>query len=187
MASDLPDPVLRRREKERLVLPRRWLIVIGILAVIGIVGVLLLFIFLILRACVPLSPASPTVEPTPAVVSPTLQATYTPTPLRGTPTPTVTFTPPPPTPTPTLPAEITVGGYVRVLAAAGVNLREGPGVGQAAIRLLENGEVLKVVDGPQEADGYTWWKLEDKREGRTGWAAESTADTTLLEPALPPE
>ena len=188
LPEDEFPPPLRRWGRERLVLPRPWLIIIGVLSLIGIIGILLLLVFLLLRACAPSGPAvlaSPTVQPTPVAVETPLPVAFTPTP--STPTPTATFTPLPPTPTPTLPTEIAVGGYVRVVATAGVNFRESPGVDQALIRLLENGEVLKVVGGPQEVGEFTWWQLEDRREKKVGWAAESTADTALLEPTLPPE
>jgi hypothetical protein len=38
--------------------------------------------------------------------------------------------------------------------------------------IAEEGEVLLVVGGPQEADGYTWWLLRDEANtDREGWAA----------------
>ncbi|HID87711.1 MAG TPA: SH3 domain-containing protein [Anaerolineae bacterium] len=90
------------------------------------------------------------------------------------PLPTATPTPlPTPTPTPTVPTEITVGGYVKVVGAEEDQLsyRSGPGLKYARLTLLKDGTILKVLEGPEEADGYTWWRLEDE-DGFIGWAAD---------------
>jgi hypothetical protein len=39
------------------------------------------------------------------------------------------------------------------------------------IARLRDGTVLAVTDGPEEADGHTWWKVQTA-DGETGWAAE---------------
>jgi len=114
-------------------------------------------------------PTQPTVEAIPTVTSalPTLA-----------PFPTAT---PTPQATPTPPTEITVGGYVEVVGAEADELsyRSGPGLNFARLGIIKDGTILEVLEGPEEADGYTWWRLEDE-DGFIGWAADD-----WLEPTLP--
>ncbi len=115
-------------------------------------------------------PAQPTVEiPTVTPALPTVA-----------PFPTATPTPKP-TPTPSVPTEIGVGGYVKVIGAEADQLsyRSGPGLNYARLSIVKDGAILEVLEGPEEADGYTWWRLEDE-DGFIGWAADN-----WLEPSLP--
>ena len=114
----------------------------------------------------------------PPAIQPTIEAT----PIVTLSLPTLTpFPTPSPQPTPTLPTEITVGGYVKVIGAEADQLsyRFGPGMDYARLKLVKDRTILKVLDGPEEADGYIWWRLEDE-DGDIGWAAEK-----WLEPTLP--
>lgn len=122
------------------------------------------------------------VEPTPTPIpvpnlipTPTPTATPTPTPAPPTPTPT-------PTPTPIL--ELSVGGYARVEADT-LNVRAAAGLSADRVGVLRRGEVVAVVGGPKEADGYRWWQVR-REDGLTGWAAEGTAEVTWLVPVPPP-
>ncbi|MCK4470349.1 MAG: SH3 domain-containing protein, partial [Anaerolineae bacterium] len=96
------------------------------------------------------------------------------------PLPTATSTPKP-TPTPSVPTEIKVGVYVKVVSAEADELsyRSGPGLNYARLSIVKDGTILEVLEGPEEADGYTWWRLEDE-DGDIGWAADK-----WLEPTLP--
>jgi hypothetical protein len=38
------------------------------------------------------------------------------------------------------------------------------------LRTLEDGTQLQVLEGPEAADGYEWWKLRTD-DGLEGWAA----------------
>jgi len=125
---------------------------------------------------------------------PTVELIPTHTPRLPTPVvfPTATPTPrPTSTPTPRIPTEIGVGVYVKVVGAEDEQLsfRTGPGLNYARLKLIEDGAILKVLPGegeavPVEADGLTWWRLEDPSEEneelKTGWAADE-----WLEPTLP--
>ncbi|MGN6030322.1 MAG: SH3 domain-containing protein [Thermomicrobiales bacterium] len=91
------------------------------------------------------------------------------------PAPTVAPTEPPAEPTattatenPATPpaAEIVVGGTVTTTEE--VNLRPEASTTGDAVAVLPAGTTLTVIGGPQEADGYTWWNVEDT-EGDTGW------------------
>jgi hypothetical protein len=107
---------------------------------------------------------------------------HTYTPALPTPIPLPTATPTPkPTPTPSVPTEIAVGGYVKVVGAEAdaLSYRSGPGLNYARLTIVKDGTILEVLEGPEEADGYTWWRLEDE-DGFIGWAADE-----WLEPTLP--
>lgn len=105
-------------------------------------------------------------------------------------TPGATSTPPPPanpTPEPApeeaapapadpnapAPAELGSGSQVKVTGTEGlgVNLREGSGVTFGIVETIADETRLEILDGPIEADGYTWWqaRLED---GREGWVVQ---------------
>ena len=90
------------------------------------------------------------------------------TPARATPTPTATsifFLPD---------GVIGIGAYVQVTGTngAGLRMRSEPGLAGAVNFTALDSEVFLVIDGPVDADGYTWWHLEapyDKT--RNGWSA----------------
>jgi len=90
----------------------------------------------------------------------TPQPTFPPT---LTPVPTATLTPVP---------QIAVGGVVVVRGTAGekLRMRAAPGVAHDVVASLDDGTRLKVLDGPQAADGYTWWRAQTSA-GAVGWVA----------------
>jgi uncharacterized protein YraI len=81
-----------------------------------------------------------------------------------------------------VPQEIAIGVHVQVSDTGGGDLsfRAGPGTDYARLKIVTEGTVLKVLDGPSEADGYVWWRLQDVSDGMVGWAV---AD--YLEPTVP--
>lgn len=89
--------------------------------------------------------------------------------------PSATVPLPTPIPTQTLPpGNFQIGTRVQVVGvdAAGLNIRAAPS-GTIQFR-AEEGDVFAIVDGPQYADDYEWWKLEDPdNPGRGGWAARN--------------
>jgi hypothetical protein len=99
------------------------------------------------------NPVLPSDSPAPASQGPS-----------GTTTPAPSFTTIPsatPSPTPSAPApdpEIRVGTVVAPVVD-GVTLRESPGTGGTRIGTLALGSINYVVDGPVDADGYTWYQL----------------------------
>lgn len=97
---------------------------------------------------------------------------------------------PPPTPTPMVqssppegllsstptaaPDTLAIGMYVQITGTEGdgLRLRSAPGLTTEPLLLGFDEEVFLVRDGPQEADGYTWWYLvAPYDETRAGWAA----------------
>jgi hypothetical protein len=73
------------------------------------------------------------------------------------------------------PRSVAVGLQVRVVDVGlqELNVREVPGVrGTVIVFRADEGTVFDVVDGPEQSDGLTWWKIADPLNAtRTGWAA----------------
>jgi hypothetical protein len=146
-------------------------------AILGAVGAFLIVWFGIIL---------PGMQATPAVVStPTPTATTVPTqpPPTGLPAvlptsvPTQLSLPPTAVPTvvpavvPTPSGDVAVGGKVRVVGTGTdkLRLRSGPGLNYTTVTLIEDGHEFDVLEGPQSANGYQWWRLQDS-EGTVGWA-----------------
>jgi hypothetical protein len=74
---------------------------------------------------------------------------------------------------PGLPGEIGPGALVIVQGTlgSGLNLRTEPSTAAELVTNAAEGTVLTVLEGPQEADGYLWWKLRTP-DGEEGWAAD---------------
>jgi hypothetical protein len=71
-----------------------------------------------------------------------------------------------------VPTEIGPGVQVIVegTVGAGLNLRAEPSTQGRVVTNAREGTVLTVLDGPQEADGYAWWKVRTP-DGLEGWGA----------------
>lgn len=123
---------------------------------------------------------SPTAQPG-LVVTPT-ESIATPTPTEQTqivqptavPTQPAVATQPPATQTtdnqatpPPATGEIAIGGTV-ITNDDEVNLRPEASTTGDPLSTLSKDTTLTVIDGPVEADGYTWWQVETA-EGQTGW------------------
>jgi hypothetical protein len=68
--------------------------------------------------------------------------------------------------------EIAAGATVVVQGTqgAGLNLREQPTTYAKIVASAPEGEELTVLDGPQDSDGFVWWKLRTS-DGKEGWGA----------------
>jgi hypothetical protein len=100
-------------------------------------------------------------------------------------TPAATLTPTlDPFASPTIdPTTIHIDGYVQIIEVGtdGLRIRSAPGLTTETVFLGGEAEVFLVKDGPQEADGYTWWYLVASYDDtRAGWAA---ADFLSVVPA----
>ena len=77
--------------------------------------------------------------------------------------------------TPTLAANtIGIGGYVQITGTEGqgLRIRLSAGLNAETVFRGEESEVFLIKDGPQTADGYTWWYLvAPYDETRAGWSA----------------
>ncbi len=93
-----------------------------------------------------------------------------------TPNVTPTFTPDPVIfGTPTLiPNTFGLGAYVQINGTdgEGLRIRSSPGLSADPVFFGFDEEVFTVRNGPQDADGYTWWYVvAPYDESRAGWAA----------------
>ncbi len=65
--------------------------------------------------------------------------------------------------------------YILMGAAENLNLRESPSRDATVIRKLAKGEYMLILDGPVQADGFTWWKFRtdlNSEQQEQGWAVE---------------
>ncbi len=79
--------------------------------------------------------------------------------------PTVAFVP--------TPVPITVGAGVEVSGVGNqeLNIRNLPGLtGSQILFRAPEGSAFDVIGGPQEADGFSWWKVRDRQFQVEGWA-----------------
>lgn len=86
------------------------------------------------------------------------------------------------TATPQTPTGLAVGGAAKINAAGGLNVREQASRSAKQVGKLNSGVVVTLIGGPAEADGYTWWQV-DNGSGLKGWVAAGTASDPWL---LPP-
>lgn len=123
---------------------------------------------------------TPTAIP-PEAVPPTAEPTATPAPPTETPVPASPTAAPTATPT-QAPTGMTIGAQARVAAAGGINVREQPSTQAKQMGRLNANVVVKLVEGPSQADNYVWWKV-DNGAGLTGWVAAGPENDPWLVPA----
>ena len=60
------------------------------------------------------------------------------------------------------------------ITAAGnnLNLRLAPSLASTSIKKLYMNDLITVLDGPVQADGYTWWRVRVEEENLEGWVVE---------------
>ncbi len=76
---------------------------------------------------------------------------------------------------------LAVGVPAFISAPNGLNLRGQPTISGAQVTRLNTDARVSILAGPEEADGYTWWRLDDG-DGNIGWAAERDDDTVWISP-----
>jgi uncharacterized protein YgiM (DUF1202 family) len=62
-------------------------------------------------------------------------------------------------------------------------MRDQPSPDGTLVIHLGTGVRVTVMEGPESAADYTWWKVDDG-QGNTGWVAERDAETEWLSPQL---
>jgi len=65
---------------------------------------------------------------------------------------------------------VTVGKPARVTATTGLNVRDNASQSASRVGKLDVNATVNVTEGPVEADGYQWWKI-DNGAGLSGWVA----------------
>ena len=84
---------------------------------------------------------------------------------------------PPPTATAASSASsdaIAIGQMVMVTGTGQdrLSLRKAPTTKAERVRIVKDGVKLTIIDGPVQADGFTWWKVRTPK-GYEGWAVEA--------------
>jgi len=111
---------------------------------------------------------APTLRPTLPVLMPTATASAPTLPTVPAPTQAAVTTP---TSQPTPVGGLAIGGKAKVTGTSGVlNMRDGAGTGYKIVASLREGAIVEILDGPKEANGYTWWQVRNDA-GTVGWAA----------------
>ena len=172
---EAPDHKPANQAKRRLTLPP-WLLLTGTVVIAILLCVALVLIVKALRAGPDATPTAVTTSVTDATFIPGVVPTFTaiavsiPT-YAITPTATVEI-PGAVTPSPVVYTEIVPGAQVVVQGTLGqgLNIRASASTTARLVGSAKDGNVLTVLDGPQEADGYTWWKVKTA-DGKEGWAA----------------
>jgi uncharacterized protein YgiM (DUF1202 family) len=78
---------------------------------------------------------------------------------------------------------LAIGQPGRVVAPDGLNMRDQPSSSGQLLLLLPANQRVTVVEGPTEAEGFRWWKVDDGG-GNVGWVAESDGETEWLSPRM---
>ena len=112
------------------------------------------------------SPPATASTPTPALVLVAATRLPTRTPIFPTPTPKPTEAP----------AVLQVGAGAQVVNIEGSVLRgrQQPNLKANATAAFKAGARVRILEGPVEADGFTWWKIEG--ESGTGWSAQQSKE-----------
>ena len=81
---------------------------------------------------------------------------------------------------PTL-CELRVGIQAEINTTQGdrLNMRSAPGTGYDILTQLPNNEVVTIAEGPVDAQGFTWWRIETPGD-QTGWVVERVNDIQTL-------
>ena len=81
----------------------------------------------------------------------------------------------------TLSPRLRVGGTARNASNSNNNVRNSAGLDGRVVGVLGPGEIADVIDGPRNANGYTWWRI--RRGSLRGWTAEGGNCQYWLVPA----
>jgi len=125
----------------------------------------------------PPSTETPEAQPTSTVEVPTATATSQP---AETVTSTVEVAP-------TAPPVVglAAGGTAKISAGGGLNVRAQAAKNAKQVGKLNSGAAVTLTGGPTEADGFTWWEV-DNGSGVKGWVAAGPANDPWLKPDAPP-
>ncbi len=77
------------------------------------------------------------------------------------------------------PIPLSVGVRVSVINVGDqeLNVRNVPGVnGSQVLFRVPQGTEFSIIDGPQQADGFTWWQIQDATTAQRGWAVANYLD-----------
>jgi hypothetical protein len=72
--------------------------------------------------------------------------------------------------------------YASTASTTSSNIRASAGTSASIVGQLKPGKAVQIIDGPQCADGYVWWKVRLVSSALTGWTAEGTSSDYWLVP-----
>jgi hypothetical protein len=61
-------------------------------------------------------------------------------------------------------------------------VRSGPGTDFPVLGYVEPGEEVEIIQGPECANNWVWWRVRSQSTGLDGWTAEGSAEYFWLEP-----
>lgn len=67
-----------------------------------------------------------------------------------------------------------------MVARTGVNIRQAPSTTAPRVGRYGAGLLVVVLEGPVEANGFRWWRVDDE-QGLTGWVADGDASDRWLD------
>ncbi len=81
------------------------------------------------------------------------------------------------------PASLSVGADATIATTDGdaLNMRSGPGTSFAIVAKVQAGTTVRLLEGPQPANGFTWWRVRVP-SGQEGWVVESAENVRTLIP-----
>ena len=53
-----------------------------------------------------------------------------------------------------------------------MHLRQSPTLAGSIVKRLQPDDRVQILEGPVQADGYTWWKMRVMADGIEGWAVQ---------------
>lgn len=83
-------------------------------------------------------------------------------------------------------ANLTSGGKARAVSNS-IRMRVGAGPSEAQLQgnprpVLDSGDTVSVLEGPQCAGGFVWWRVRKDSGGQEGWVAEGFGQEVWLQP-----
>jgi hypothetical protein len=87
-------------------------------------------------------------------------------------------------PQPSASASDAPGARLLQVTVDGLRMRAAASISADVIRTFDLDEVVRVVSGPKEADGYAWYEVVDL-DSRSGWVAMGDGGVPWLEPVPP--
>ena len=75
--------------------------------------------------------------------------------------------------------------YQITIAGNDLNLRAKQSLDGAIKKILKTGDIVTILEGPVQADGYSWWKMRTA-DGVEGWAVDVAGWYAPVDAALTP-
>ncbi len=165
--ENLPD---QTSKKSREPIPWKWLGMGILVTIVGIIMAVMVVNRMLERTPLPISGEEGETAVIILTAPPDAQPSAT-SPFP-TPSPIPTFTPIPTPDVAVAPEEITPGFYAIVANTDdfGVTVRGGPSTSNVPLLVADEGTILLILDGPENANTFLWWQVQ-LSDGSEGWVA----------------